>query len=115
TDQVPSILGTLVIVARDGRLCAVDFDDCRPRMVASIEWRYGTVEFQRTPDPFGMGTKILAYLAGDLRAIDTLAVETGGTPFQQTWGAPLGAIPAGKPVTYADLAERSDGRPRSEQ
>jgi len=110
TDQVPSILGTLVIVARDGRLCAVDFDDCRPRMVASIEWRYGAVEFQRTPDPFGMGTKILAYLTGDLRAIDTLAVETGGTPFQQRVWAALRAIPAGKTVTYADLA-REVGRP----
>jgi len=110
TDQVPSILGTLVIVARDGRLCAVDFDDCRPRMVASIEGRYGAVEFQPTPDPFGMGTKILAYLTGDLRAIDTLAVETGGTPFQQRVWAALRAIPAGKTVTYADLA-REVGRP----
>lgn len=110
SDHVPSALGTLVIVVRDGRLCAVDFNDCYPRMVASIESRYGTIDFQPTTDPFGISTRILAYLTGDLRAIDTLAVETGGTPFQQEVWAALRAIPPGTTVTYAELA-RKVGRP----
>jgi methylated-DNA-[protein]-cysteine S-methyltransferase len=110
SDHILSTLGTLVIVIRDGRLCAVDFEDCRPRLAASIESRYGPVELQRTPDPFGMSTRIFAYLAGDLRAIDRLAVETGGTPFQQEVWAALRAIPPGITVTYAELA-RKVGRP----
>src|SRR5262245_49335207 len=95
SDHVPSALGTLVIVVRDGRLCAVDFDDCRARMVASIESRYGIIELHPTTDPFGISTRMLSYLAGDLRATDTLAVETGGTPFQQEVWATLRAIPPG--------------------
>ena len=110
SDHVPSALGTLMIVVLDGRLCAVDFADCRPRMVASIESRYGTIDLQPTTDPFGISTRILAYLMGDLRAIDTLAVETGGTPFQREVWSALRAIPPGTTVTYAELA-RKVGRP----
>jgi methylated-DNA-[protein]-cysteine S-methyltransferase len=110
TDHIPSILGTLVIVARDERLCVADFEDCRARMAASIESRYGAVELERTADPFGMSTRLLAYFAGDLRAIDTLVVETGGTPFQQEVWAALRGVPPGNTVTYAELA-RTVGRP----
>ena len=110
SDHIPSKLGTLVIVVRDGHLCAVDFEDCRPRMLASVEARYGSVEFQRTSNPFGMSSRILAYLAGELRAIDSLAVEAGGTSFQQEVWAALRAIPPGTAVTYAELARRV-GRP----
>jgi len=110
TDHISSMLGTLVIVVRDGRLCAADFEDCCGRMMASIESRYGVVEFERMADPFGMSTKLLAYFAGDLRAIDTLVVETGGTPFQQEVWTALRAIPPGSTVTYAELA-RKVGRP----
>jgi len=110
SDHIPTLLGTLLTVVRDGRLCAVDFEDCRPRMIASLESRYDAVELQRTPDPFGTSTKILAYLAGNLRAIDTLGVETGGTPFQQEVWAALRAIPPGNTITYAELA-REVGRP----
>lgn len=110
SDHIPSALGTLIIIVRDGHLCGVDFEDCRHRMLAAIEPRYGAVELRRASDPFGISTRILAYLAGELQAIDTLAVETGGTPFQQeVWGA-LRAIPVGATVTYAELARRV-GRP----
>ena len=110
TDHISSMVGTLVIVVRDGRLCAVDFEDCRERMMASIESRYGAVELERMANPFGMSTRLLAYFSGDLRAIDTLVVETGGTPFQQEVWAALRAIPPGNTITYAELA-RKVGRP----
>ena len=110
SDHIPSKLGTLVIVVRDGHLCAVDFEDFRPRMLASVEARYGSVELHRTSDPFGMSTRILAYLAGELRAIDSFDVEAGGTAFQQEVWAALRAIPPGTTVTYAELARRV-GRP----
>ena len=110
SDHIPSALGTLVIVVGDGHLCAVDFDDCRRRMMAGIEARYGAVSLCEVSDPFGVSSRIHAYLAGDLRAIDTLPVETGGTPFQQQVWAALRKIPAGTTLTYAELA-RKVGRP----
>jgi methylated-DNA-[protein]-cysteine S-methyltransferase len=110
SDHIPSVLGTLVIMVRDGHLCAVDFDDCRQRMMAAIETRYGAVEVCEESDPFGASSRIHAYLAGDLRALDALPVETGGTPFQQQVWAALRKIPAGTTITYAELA-RKVGRP----
>ena len=110
SDQIPSALGTLTIIVRDGLLCAVDFEDCRQRMLDAIAPRYGAVELRPVSDPFGVSSRILAYLAGDLQAIDCLAVETGGTPFQQEVWAALRGIPPGATVTYTELARRV-GRP----
>jgi methylated-DNA-[protein]-cysteine S-methyltransferase len=45
-----------------------------------------------------------------LGAIDSISVDTGGTPFQRQVWAALRSIPAGGTVTYADLA-RTLGRP----
>ena len=54
TDEIPCAIGTLVIAARQGRLCGLDYDECRPRMLASLAARYGTVELRPASDPFGV-------------------------------------------------------------
>ena len=36
TDEVPSAVGRIVIVARDERLVSLDFSDCRRRMLAEL-------------------------------------------------------------------------------
>ena len=61
SDHIPSALGTLVIVVGDGVFrCAVDFDDCRRRMMAGIEARYGAVSLCEVSDPFGVSPRIHA-------------------------------------------------------
>jgi O-6-methylguanine DNA methyltransferase len=45
-----------------------------------------------------------AYFDGDLGAIDTLPVETGGTELQRSVWAALRAIPAGETRSYGALA-----------
>ena len=50
------------------------------------------------------------YFAGELAAIDTLPVQTGGTAFQREVWRALREIPCGGTVSYAELAERI-GRP----
>ena len=109
-DQIASELGTIIIVALEGRLASLDYEDCRLRMTASLTARYGRWHFHHARDPYGLSTRIRAYLAGDLAAIDQIRVVTGGTPFQcQVWTA-LRAVPAGTTVAYGDLA-RTLGRP----
>ncbi len=110
TDEIPCAIGTLVIAARQGRLCALDYDDCRHRMLASLAARYGAIELRPASDPFGVSGRIRAYLGGDLDAIDAVRVETGGTAFQRRVWAALRRIRAGATVTYADLA-RAVARP----
>ena len=83
-DEIQSPLGRIAIAARDGRLCAL--------------------EFGRARNPFGLTVKLRAYLAGDLAAVDHIAVETGGTRFQQRVWRALRRIPAGHTMSYGALA-----------
>ena len=110
TDEVPSAVGLIVIVARDERLVSLDFGDCRGRMLAGLAARYGLVRLTPARDPFGVSRRINAYLAGDLGAVDDILVEAGGTPFQRDVWMALRRVPAGTTVTYAQLA-RTVGRP----
>ncbi|HEV8439104.1 MAG TPA: methylated-DNA--[protein]-cysteine S-methyltransferase [Methylomirabilota bacterium] len=109
-DEIPCALGTIVILARDGGLSSVDFGDCRDRMLALLGLRYGAVDCVPADDPFGLSSRLRAYLAGDLAAIDDIPVEAGGTSFQRDVWKALRRIPAGTTVTYTDLA-RAIGRP----
>src|SRR5262245_8209403 len=59
-DEIPSALGTLDIVVRDGRLCAADFHDCHARMMATVQRRYGPVDLSRVSDQSGISSRILA-------------------------------------------------------
>ncbi|HXJ79024.1 MAG TPA: methylated-DNA--[protein]-cysteine S-methyltransferase [Candidatus Methylomirabilis sp.] len=110
TDEIESAIGVLVIAIRDGYVCALDYEDCRGRMLASLRSRFGVVELRRESDPFGVSAKLRAYFDGDLKAIDAVSVDAGGTTFEQQVWAALRRIPAGATVTYTDLA-RELGRP----
>lgn len=50
---------------------------------------------------------LAAYFAGDLAAVDDVPVTAAGTVYQQRAWAALRGVPAGAPVTYADLAART--------
>lgn len=104
-DQVRSPLGTLTIVAADDAICALAFPVARSRMLARIRSRFPGVVLKRRPDPNGYATRVHAYFSGDLWALDGIAVDCGGTSFEeQVWKA-LRAIPAGATTTYRELAE----------
>jgi methylated-DNA-[protein]-cysteine S-methyltransferase len=106
-DEIPSPIGRIVIAARDGRLCALEFG--RARVARQMLARYGRARLLRSRDPFGFSARIRAYLAGDLAAVDDIPVETGGTEFQRRVWRALRRIPPGRTLSYGALA-RSFGR-----
>ncbi|MEX2619518.1 MAG: methylated-DNA--[protein]-cysteine S-methyltransferase [Egibacteraceae bacterium] len=57
--------------------------------------------------PGAVATALAAYFAGDLAAIDDVAVAATGTAYQQRAWAALRALPPGAPVSYAQLAART--------
>ena len=101
-DEIPSPLGRIAIAARSGRLCALEFG--RARLSRQLTARYPDLPRRRARNPFGLSVKLRAYLAGDLAAVDRIAVETGGTPFQQRVWRALRRIPAGRTMSYGALA-----------
>lgn len=54
-----------------------------------------------------LGATLAAYFAGDLHAIDDVAVSARGTAYQQRVWATLRTVEPGTPVSYAELARRT--------
>jgi methylated-DNA-[protein]-cysteine S-methyltransferase len=112
--EIPSPLGPVLLAAdpASGALCALDFADCRARMLRLLALRGGAPDLIPTGDAGGYGDRIRAYFGGRLDALDDVPVDTGGTPFQrQVWQA-LRRIPPGEARSYADVA-RAVRRPRA--
>ncbi len=112
--EIPSPLGTILLAVDPAtrRVCALDFADCRERMLGLLEARYRDVDLIPTSDAGGYGAPIRAYLAGDLTALDDIPTDTGGTRFQQKVWQALRRIPAGETRSYSDIA-RAVSRPRA--
>ena len=109
-DNIPSLLGTLLLVYDGERLCALDYADYEPRMLKLLSARYNQVRLKNAKNPGGLSHTVQTYLAGDLSCIDSIPVSTGGTLFQkQVWEA-LRMIPPGTVMTYGQLATKL-GRP----
>lgn len=96
-----SPIGTLMVVTRPDALVAIRFGgspsgdepgDCPSALHRDVMAR------------------LRAYFDGDRHAIDAIAVEPAGTPFQRRAWLALRDIPPGSTVTYRALAERI-GRP----
>ena len=109
-ERMPSPVGTIQLVYDDAALRALDFLDYEDRLHRLLRTHYGPYTLAAAARRGPYGDAIEAYFAGDLAAIDTIRVETGGTPFQrQVWRA-LRDIPAGQTISYGTLA-RQIGRP----
>ncbi|MGQ3297750.1 methylated-DNA--[protein]-cysteine S-methyltransferase [Reyranella sp.] len=114
-DRLATPVGELLIVAdAEGRLRAVDWSDYESRMRRLLDRYYGTGRYTISParDPGGMTKAMSAYFKGDIAVIDTLPVETTGTPLQRSVWLALRKIRQGTKISYAELALRI-GSPRA--
>ena len=113
-DDIDSPIGQIAIAAADGRLVALEFAESAARMERDLAVRYGNVDLVWQRDPFGVRRYIEAYLAGELGALEAIEVDPGGTPFQRRVWTALRRIPAGRTITYAEMA-RTIGRPTAQR
>src|SRR5579859_7440435 len=108
-DRIDTPLGELSVVAdQQGNLRFTSWTDDEAHLLPSLEHHFGKDQFSISSgrNPGGLADAIARYFAGNLSAIDTLPVQTAGTPFQQqVWGA-LREIPCGTTISYAMLAAR---------
>jgi len=117
--QISSIktpLGSIALIADSSAadsstLVAAGFDDpadLHARLSPTLRSR-GLI---RTKSISGVSDELLAYLDGELRALDRIKVSQPGGPFsQQAWKA-MRKIKPGKTISYAELAANS-GSPRA--
>ena len=98
-------IGPIHVVADGATLLAMEFGDVEHRLMPMLRARYGTgLRLEPVDDLDEIAAAIRAYFDGDLRAIDRLAVDGGGTAFQRrAWDA-LREIPPGETRTYGQMA-----------
>ena len=107
TATVRSPVGKIELYAREQALVGLVFDDRNGRLGEHLTARFGDdIEYVRTKDPAGAVTRLHRYLAGELDALDDIAVDLGGTPFQARVWAALRQIPVGATWSYAQLARK---------
>ena len=114
-DRLATPVGELVIVADgEGRLRAIDWTDHEARMRLLLDRYYGKGRYTLSAarDPGGLTKAMGSYFKGDIAVIDTLPIETTGTPFQRSVWQALRKINRGTTISYAELAARI-GKPRA--
>lgn len=84
------------------RVVALAFADHFDRVAAKVRVRFADAEWAEGET--AASDAVRRYLAGDLAAVDDVAVDASGTPFQQrVWDA-LRTIPAGETRSYGQVA-----------
>lgn len=108
--EIPTPAGAIVLVERRGALVGLVFEDHWKGFRRELEKRFGEFSFEEDPRGGAPAAAVRRYFAGDLLALDSIEVDTGGTPFQRLVWRALRRIPAGTTWSYARLAKEI-GRP----
>jgi methylated-DNA-[protein]-cysteine S-methyltransferase len=109
-DEFESPIGNIVLAESGGALCALDFETSPEPVLARLNRRLGPVQVSSGNGAQQFRDRLEAYFQGELRALDGLAVEPGGTAFQREVWSALQRIPAGSTTSYSELAA-AIGRP----
>ncbi|HYD27847.1 methylated-DNA--[protein]-cysteine S-methyltransferase [Brevundimonas sp.] len=112
-DRIATPVGEVLLVTdAEGAVRALDFADYEARMMRLLGRHCPRFVLRPARAPEAVRRTVEAYFAGDVRALDGVAVKTGGTAFQRTVWAALRAIPPGETRSYGQLAA-AIGSPRA--
>lgn len=110
SDRIETPIGPMLLLARDGVLLVLEFEDAADRIEQEIAKRFGGVEIVEQANPFGLSDRVRRYFAGDLQVIEGIETDGGGTGFQRRVWAELKRIPCGTTISYGELAARLGDR-----
>jgi methylated-DNA-[protein]-cysteine S-methyltransferase len=101
-----SPIGSLVVHLIQGAVCGISFEHRLELTNKFLRGRFGEFSVESRKDPERVISKLRSYFKGNLTALDSIKVDTGGTPFQQLVWRALRRIPLGKTISYGELARR---------
>ncbi|HVW10418.1 MAG TPA: methylated-DNA--[protein]-cysteine S-methyltransferase [Bryobacteraceae bacterium] len=114
-DRLETPIGEMLLLTDTaGTVRALDWNDYESRMTALLDRHYGKGGYKLEParNTQALRSVVTRYFAGDVNAIDGIAVETTGTAFQRSVWNELRNIPVGTSISYGTLAKRIE-RPRA--
>lgn len=104
-----SPLGEVMIALHAGTLCAMTFAQRWEHAERRLRTRFAAAVHE-PGRAAALARRLDAYFTGDLEALNDVAVDPGGTPFQHAVWTALRHVPAGRTTSYAELA-RTIGSP----
>lgn len=109
--RIETPLGPMALVHdADRRLWACEFHTNPERLTLSLgRFAIGSVLPDEVPVPDWLGSAFADYFSGDLTAFDQVELPRYGSPFEQAVWIALRSIPAGKTVSYGDIARAMGG------
>ena len=106
TDRIETPIGDMILVARDGVLLLLEFEDAMPRIERQMKARFTDFEMQLSKNPFGLTDIMRDYFGGNIYAIDNILTDGGGTAFEKQVWSELRKIPTGTTVSYGHIARK---------
>ncbi|MEM8530208.1 MAG: methylated-DNA--[protein]-cysteine S-methyltransferase [Chloroflexota bacterium] len=108
TDYVETPIGDVILVADGESLVFVDFANNEERLQRLLARRYRQFTLAQHTGVNGFAAQVKRYFDGELQALGSLPVSTGGTSFQQGVWLKLRDIPVGQTMSYGQLAAQVD-------
>lgn len=103
--EIESPIGGVTAACVGQTLVALQFADSRRELESRLGRRFGDISPSSGRFADEAAARLRDYFAGDMRAIDSLSVDPGGTPFQERVWAQLRRIGAGQTASYRDVAK----------
>ena len=102
--QIHSPIGLIHTAVGPQGLCGLEFTERWQARLGRLERRFGDLELETVADPGEIASRLRAYFAGHLHALDRFPVDPGVTSFQTKVLAAVRKIPAAETRSYGELA-----------
>jgi AraC family transcriptional regulator of adaptative response/methylated-DNA-[protein]-cysteine methyltransferase len=104
-------LGAILVAASERGVCAILLGDDADALLADLQARFPRAQLLGGDSGFErLVARVVGFVETPARALD-LPLDIRGTAFQQRVWEALQAVPAGRTISYAELAQRI-GAPR---
>jgi methylated-DNA-[protein]-cysteine S-methyltransferase len=112
-ERMTTPTGPMLLLTDDAsRVRALDWEDHAQRLHRLLRLHYGSPSLVEARRPSSARRALDAYFNGDLRGIEKIETATNGTEFQRNVWAALRMIPAGRTLSYGELASAIE-RPKA--
>ena len=95
--------GPFTLLVDDDGVCAAGFTGRPETQQRRLDPTRRTATIRPANDPDGVSARMLAYLAGELEALEEIVVSQPGDPSRQIAWQALRSIPAGSTISYREL------------
>jgi methylated-DNA-[protein]-cysteine S-methyltransferase len=97
-------VGEVRIAIRGDTLVGLGFLDGWSRIETHLLRQFRDEELREMTGQTELGSRVDAYMRGQLDALAGIAVDTGGTSFERRCWSAISGVPAGQTRSYAELA-----------